>query len=160
MPFNELHKKYAHFFDHLEIPPPPQGKEAKCKYDNSFIMSIDAEWYQNGARNIVLSYQIATSTRSNTNNVIEYMECNKRLTLAEIVELGIKSVIPPESIPEFSSKKTIVVLISHNTVAEWSMLADRDEPHITKRLTVVRNSPITDGHPIKIVVADTSLLTF
>lgn len=146
--FSQLYTKYPRFFEHLETPP----NSKKQKYGNSFIMSIDAEWYEYGGRNIVLSYQIATTSKSKTNNIIKYMEHGKRLTLTEIVELGIQSVTTPEEFSALRGSKAIVVLISHNTVAEWSVLADRDEPYITKRLALVRNSPITDGHPIKLVV--------
>jgi hypothetical protein len=45
-------------------------------------------------------------------------------------------------------------LISHNVAAEWSVLEDRDQSHITKRISLVRGSPITDGDIIEIEIND------
>jgi len=151
MTFAELHTNYPHFFDHLEVIP-PSDSDKDPKYHNSFIMSIDAEWYEYGGRNVVLSYQIATASRTKTNNIIIYMEHKVRLTLAEIIAAGIKSITTAEEYAALNKSRTIAIIISHNMVAEWSTLLDRDEPHITKRLTVIRNSPITDFHPIKLFV--------
>lgn len=144
MSLKTLHSDYPHFFDHF----------LQRKYDRVFFMAIDAEWFDEGGKNTVLSYQIATAAQSCTNNVIVYMEHGKRLTLAEILVRGIRSVTPVEVFENLRGGKTLVVLVSHNFAAEWSVLADRDEPYITKRLTVIRKSPVTDGHPIKLVLND------
>jgi len=117
-------------------------------------MSYDAEWHEENGRNVVLSYQMATASREKTSNIIEYMRHGQRLTLAEIVELGIRSITTEEALNELRGLKVQVILISHHTTAEWSVLADRDEPYITKRLVEVRGSPITDGNAIKIAISN------
>lgn len=142
MSFNRLHEDYSPFF----------ADAVKKKDDRVIFMAIDAEWHVVGSRNVVLSYQIATASQAGTNNIIKYMEHGQRLKLAEIVELGIRSVTPSDVFETFRGGKTRVVLVSHNFAAEWSVLADRDEPYITKRLSIVRKSPITDGHSIKLVL--------
>lgn len=146
MSIEHLHTEYPHFFDHLETGIPRRS------YQRSFVMCLDAEWYAEGGRNVVLSYQICTAGRTATRNIIKFVSKGQRLTLAEIVALGIDSVTPPDRHEPHHAENTIVLLVSHNTVAEWSVLADRDEPHITKRLALVRKSPITDGHPIKLML--------
>ena len=81
------------------------------------------------------------------------MRPGKRLSLPEIVELGIRSVCKEEdALEQLLKKKVQVILISHNITAEWSVLADRDESYITRRLALVRKSPITDGNNIKITI--------
>jgi len=85
MTFATLHKTYADFFE--------KTREIKPKSSHVFFMAIDAEWYANGEKNIVLSYQIATSAVNKTDNIILYMQPGQRLTLAEIVERGVNSVV-------------------------------------------------------------------
>ena len=162
--FEMLHEKYAHFFEEV--------KEIRPKSDCVFFMCIDAEWYPNPLKsdqNIVLSYQIATASQEATNNIIKYMRPNQRLTLVEIVELGLKSVNPEkDKFNQLYNRKITVILISHNFTAEWSVLADRNESYITKRLALIRGQPITDGHAIilptkffrsvKVKIFDTMLL--
>jgi len=117
-------------------------------------MAFDAEWYQSGDRNVVLSYQIATVSRSGSQNIIEFVPPGKRLKLAEIVMLGVCSV-NGGSIPDnHTGARNLVILISHSTVAEWSVLADRDAPYIRKQLTAIRKSPVTSNRPIEIVLGD------
>lgn len=145
--FETLHKDFSNFF--IEV------KESTPKSDHVFFMCIDAEWYEdptNKDRNIVLSYQIATTSQEKTNNIIKYMAFGQRLTLSEIVELGIHSVISDEAYSQLRPSKVAVILISHNFTAEWSVLADRNESYITRRLALVRGQPITDGHAIKIEI--------
>jgi len=141
MSLETLHLDYPHFFDHF-----------LQKYDRVFFMAIDAEWFKEGGKNTVLSYQAATAAPTYTNNVITYMEPGKRLKLAEIIEFGLRSIKTEEPFDNLRGGKTLVVLISHHFAAEWSVLADRDEPYITERLTIIRKSPVTDGHPIKLVL--------
>lgn len=145
--FETLHQDFAAFFNEVQRSSP--------KSDHVFFMSIDAEWYMdptNSDRNIVLSYQIATASKVKTNNIIKYMPFRIRLTLAEIVELGIHSVISDEIYNQLRGSKILVIIISHNFTAEWSVLADRNESYITRRLSLVRGQPITDGHAIKLVI--------
>lgn len=162
--FETLHIDYAHFFDEV--------KESRPKSDTVFFMCIDAEWCVNPTnpdQNIVLSYQIATASKEGTNNIIIYIKQGRRLTLAEIVESGIRSIIAEDARYKQLRKSTIaVILISHNVTAEWSVLADRDESYITKRIALIRGQPITDGHaielpipsgkPVKVKIFDTMLL--
>lgn len=148
MDFNTLHNQYQHFFNIVENP------RVGGKYNNSYFMAFDAEWYQSGDRNVVLSYQIATVSRTASNNIIEFVAPGQRLKLAEIVEFGIRSVnngVIPEG---HATARNLVILISHSTVAEWSVLADRDAPYITSQLTSIRKSPVTSLLPINIVLGD------
>lgn len=120
-------------------------------------MAFDAEWYESGGQNVVISYQIATLSPTTGKNIIEYVKPEQRLTLAEIVELGIKSV-NGDQIPESHREAGImVILISHHVTAEWSVLADRKEPHITKNLTVIRKSPVTGITPIRLNLEDSTV---
>jgi len=151
MKFETLHTDYSHFFSHYEAHQNP-----KKAYGNVYYMAIDAEWYENGGRNVVLSYQIATASRERSNNIIKFMRCGKRLKLIEIVELGIESVT--SDIHTLYGTKILVILISHNLTAEWSVLEDRNELYITKRLKPVRKSPVTDHHCIKQVINDSILV--
>lgn len=146
MIFSYLHEAYAEFFEEV--------KNKRPKSDLVFFMSIDAEWYEDGSKNFVLSYQIATASETKTKNIIEYTVAGTRLTLAEVVELGLRSVISDEDFHYLRRKKITVILISHNVTAEWSVLADRDEPHITKRISQIRGQPTTETHPIKIEIND------
>jgi len=144
MIFEKLHTEYAHFFKHF-----------RPRYENVFFMSLDAEWYEYGGRNVVLSYQVATVSMYASNNVIKYMAPGERMTLVDCIQYGLKSVTTEESFNNLRDGNTLVVLVSHNFVAEYSVLADRDEEYLTKCLTVIRKSPITNGNTIKIVVDKT-----
>lgn len=144
-----LSERYAYFFDLVRHP-----RRRKTPYDNIYFMCMDAEWFESAGRNVVLSYQIATVSQQTDNNIIEYMLPDQRLSLADIVELGIRSV-NDGNIPESHRlERNLVILISHHVTAEWSVLADRKEPHITKHLDVIRKSPVTGITPIEITVAD------
>lgn len=145
-----LPSQYKPFFDLFEEPPVDPQKRPRA--DFVYYMGIDAEWHEELGRNVVLSYQIACLSRTTYKNTIKFVPKGKRLRLAELVELGIKSVNGGELPADHDMTRVRVVLISHNLAAEWSVLADRDEPHITKRLALVRRSPITDIHPIKILL--------
>lgn len=157
-----LSERYVNFFSLVEQP-----LRWKPPYLNIYFMCLDAEWYEVARRNVVLSYQIATVSRTTDNNIIEYMEPGKRLTLGEVVELGICSVNGGVMPDNHRNGQTLVVLISHHTSAEWSVLADRMEPHITRNLTVIRKSPVTgitpieiqaDNCPVDVHIYDTRLL--
>ena len=148
MDFNTLHTEYEHFFDIVKNP------KVGTSYNNAYFMAFDAEWYNLGGRNVVLSYQIATVSPSGSQNIIEFVPPGERLKLADIVEFGIRSV-NDGCIPEgHATSRNLVILISHSTVAEWSVLADRDAPYITSQLTAIRKSPVTSIHPIKIILGD------
>lgn len=158
-----LSQKYSTFFDLFETVP-----KLEFRYDRVYYMAIDAEWYESQGRNTVLSYQLATVSRTSSANIIKYVPAGERLTLPKLVGMGITSV-NGGSIPEDHQRgKTLVVLVSHNVAAEWSVLADRDESYITKKLTLIRRSPVTGAdsiditisrkYPISVKVFDTMLL--
>ena len=144
--FELLHETYALFFE--------SAKTGENRGSQTYFMAFDAEWHQVGNRNHVLSYQIATVSKSKSNNIIEYTIAGKRLFLAEIVKLGIRSVLSEEEFNDLRRKKILVILCSHNLTAEWSVLADRTESNITKYLGVIRSQPTTGMKPIKIEIDD------
>ena len=144
MSFERLHETYIHFFDEV--------MQLKPYYDCVFFMSFDAEWYADNGRNVILTYQIATCSLEKTANIIEYMDHGQRLTLAEIVEKGLRSVLTEAVYNKMGREDILIILVSHSTTAEWSALADRDEDYIMKRIVEVRGSPITDNHPIKLTL--------
>ena len=170
MDFCTLHKHYTDFFDYYEGKNDAGEYHDKWEhYDHVFYMALDTEWHKVGNRNNILSYQIATASRFKTHNKIEYTNAGQRLKLIELVELGLKSVMPDESLEELDKKKVGVFLVAHNFVAEWSSLADRDESYIIKRLDLIRKSPITKGRlkidqvinqsiDVRIALFDTMLL--
>jgi len=115
-------------------------------YDHVFYMALDAEWHQTGQRNNILTYQIATVSNSSSENIIKYTNAGQRLKLIELIEIGLRSVLPGGSLQFLDTKTICVFLIAHNLVAEWSALADREENYIIKTLDLIRKSPITKWH--------------
>ena len=144
----ELITEYRPFFDLIKT-----NRKKSVVYDDVYYVAIDAEWYEAGGRNVVLSYQLATVSESAINNIILYMSPGKRLELCELVEAGIKSVNGGQLPPFKSGRKVRVILIAHNFTAEWSVLADRDSDYITKNLMVIRKTPVTKS-PININLSD------
>lgn len=147
MSFYTLHTDYDMFFDYFE------GKDdtgefysKREHYDHVFYMALDAEWHRVGQRNNILSYQIATVSNSRSENTIKYTNAGQRLKLIELIELGLRSVMPGGSLQFLDTKTICVFLVAHNLVAEWSALADREEDYITKTLDLIRKSPITKWH--------------
>lgn len=139
-------------------------------YERVLTVFIDFEWYRFGGRNVLLSIQIAVVSPDGSRNVIFYSATGRRLkkklsvdahidcasdilaermTLEEIVEQAM--LINDEgNLVDRSVGKTRVLLVIHNSVAEWSMLRDRDADYIVKHLTSIRKSPVTGVHPIKL----------
>ncbi len=148
-PLEGLVGVYDRFFQVLAA-----GNRRQIGYDAVFFAALDAEWYVRGEQNIVLSYQIATLSRTACRNLIEYVPDGKRLCLAELVELGIRSIHEGSLPPAKLEDRTLLVLVSHNFVAEWSVLFDRGESHVTKRLVRIRKSPVTLKEPIKVHLSD------
>ena len=144
---------FSDFYDYLNH----ENTTNRQRYSSSrwYFMGFDAEWYQSDNRNIVLSYQICTHSGERTKNIIKYVQHGRRLSLLEIIELGLRSVNDGEIPVSHREGKTFVALISHNLAAEWSVLADRDADYITKRLVLIRKSPITDGFSIKLTLDKT-----
>lgn len=139
-------------------------------YSRAMTVFIDFEWYEYGGRNVLLSTQIAVVSADGAKNVIIYTRLGKRLkkgltpegyidatsdalkdrlTLAEIVEIAMRANDGGELVIR-KSGETRVILVIHNSVAEWSMLKDRDASTIVKRLTAIRKSPVTAMHPIEL----------
>jgi hypothetical protein len=144
-----LYERYSHFFDLVKFDP-----ILKKFYDVVYFMSLDAEWYERVGRNIIQSYQIATVSESSANNIILYQPPGKRMKLVELIDAGIASVHGGQLPPFQRGRKILVVLVAHYFTAEWSALADRDADYITKRLTVIRKTPVTGRSPIKVNLSD------
>lgn len=142
----------------------------RVKYDEVLTLFLDFEWFEFGGRNVPLSKQIACVSLESTTNRIYYSKIGERLkkglsidghlssstdavnerwTLDEIVE---QAMLQHDGgkLKKRKSGRTRIILVAHNTVAEWSMLADRDNDRIVKRLTAIRKSPVTGNHPIKL----------
>ena len=117
-------------------------------------MSLDAEWHESGGRNNVLSYQVATLSRTAVNNVIKYVDRGQRLSLEELVEIGIRSIHGGEIPEKLRCCYNKVLLVAHHVSAEWSVLRDRMEPHILSNLTVIRKSPVTGRNMITVEIGD------
>ncbi|BDV42759.1 hypothetical protein GURASL_16820 [Geotalea uraniireducens] len=157
-----LPEKYQDFFPICESRPwSPTG------HDRAYFMALDAEWFESGGQNVVISYQIATASSTSTNNIIQYVDPDERLTLAEIIELRIRSVSGGSIPPHKRNKCPLVILVAHHVTAEWSVLADRKEPYITRCLTAIRKSPVTnnslislevEGCPTDVRIFDTRLI--
>lgn len=138
--FNQIHKKYQAFF-----------ALGKGQYSAVFYIALDTEYKTEGKTNKLLSYQIATTSEYGTNNIILYMKPGERKTLAELGEAAIRSVVPSDMLAGLRGP-ILINVICHFSMAEWSALKDRDEPHIVTRLSVIRKSPVTGIHPINIVL--------
>jgi hypothetical protein len=149
---NTLYAQYVEYFELLKL-----DRRGEPKYDHVFVMGIDTETKQISSTSFnVLSYQVATVGQSGANNIIIYKPFNHpRSSLPEIIKAGICST---NSLPgnEFArnhaGKQILVIGVAHYAAAELSSLRDRDESYITKRLTLIQKCPITDGHPIKMVI--------
>ncbi len=142
----------------------------RIKYTRGMVVFIDFEWYRVGGRNVLLSIQIAVVSSDGSRNVIIYTRIGRRLrkklsdighidsskdavdermTLEEIVERAML-INDGGNLANRKIGKTRVLLVIHNSVAEWSMLKDRNAPEIIKKLTSIRKSPVTGVHPIKV----------
>jgi len=141
-----LPQRYAPFnhylmFDHL----------GKRRYDKIYFVIIDTEYCRDGSCNKAISYQILTVSESDAVNGIVIVESGQRLSLSELIEQGI-AWVHGGAIPDDyrqNNSLTLVVLVAHFFVAEWTMLADRDDEYITSKLNVVRKCPVTLLDPIQ-----------
>ena len=140
------------------------------EYERILALFLDFEWFQFGGRNVLLSVQAAVISPDSATNRIYYTKIGRRVKKGLSIEghlaSGADAVDERWSLEEIveqamlqhdggklakrKSGKTRVLLVAHNTVAEWSMLADRDHSRITKRITAIRKSPVTSVHPIKL----------
>lgn len=143
-----LYEKYASFF---EIAAKNRRWQTYLR-DQVYFLSLDAEWHEVAGRNTVLSYQVCTVSNEAEQNIIEYMEPGQRLSLAQIVSLGVRSVHGGAIPDSHRHSPSLIVLISHHVAAEWSTLSDRMADHILGKITVVRKSPITGPNPIELIV--------
>lgn len=121
-------------------------------YDQVYFFALDAEWYPDGTQNVVISYQMGTVSEAAATNEIIYVRPGQRLRLIQLIEKALATVHGGEIPASYRQRdpRTLVVLIAHNTVAEWSVLQDRDSGAITKKLTTIRKSPVTGSEPIAI----------
>lgn len=147
----DLCKEYRDFFDLMKV-----NQKGRKVYDEVFFASLDAEWHELHKRNNVLSYQIATVAPMEANNIILYMRPGQRRKLIELIEVGIASVHGGQLPPFKPKRKILMILVAHNFTAEWSVLADRDAPYITKNLMVIRKTPVTSHRPIKLNLSDST----
>lgn len=144
MSVESLIGKYRNIFSYFE----------RKKRFNVIIISFDAEWQEFGGKNRVISYQIASLVRHDAKNVIEYMQNDQRLSLEEVVEIGIRSVHDGQLPDLLRNEPTFVLLIAHHVTAEWSVLRDRRSPHILSNLTVIRKSPVCGRSAIPIELSN------
>lgn len=160
-----LSQEYAEILEVMHF-----KNNGRTKYEEALTGFIDFEWFQFGGHNVLISVQIMCVSLESTTNRIYYTKIGERLKkglsieghlssdaetlkerwkLEEIVE---QTMLQHDGgkLKKRKSGRTRVILVAHNTVAEWSMFADRDEDRIVKRLTSIRKSPVTGNHPIKL----------
>ena len=163
--FEKLHDIYSDILKALH-----EKNGGRICYERVLTVFIDFEWYRFGGRNVLLSIQIAVVSPDGSRNVIFYsatgrrlkkklsvdahIDCAsdvlaERLTLEEIVEQAML-INDDGYLVNRSEGKTRMLLVIHNSVAEWSMLRDRDADYIIKHITSIRKSPVTGVHPIKL----------
>lgn len=139
-------EQYRHFFKIAKR----RGK--KSAFDHVYFISLDAEWVHRFIRNRLICFQLAVfSERCSVNNFYMVSE-GRRPDMAEIADKAIRAanggIIPDDHL----RKKVLICLVAHNATAEFSILADRDEPHVTDAITLVRNSTITLNQPISVTL--------
>lgn len=163
--FEELHNDNKDILAVLH-----QKNGGRIQYKRVMVVFIDFEWYRFGGRNVLLSIQIAVVSPDGSWNVIFYTPVGSRLlkklsdnghidsskdavderiTHEEIVEQAML-ITDGGSLANRKTDTTRVLLVIHNSVAEWSMFKDRNDPKIVKKLTSIRKSPVTGVHPIKL----------
>lgn len=128
-----LLKTYSHIFDVLELTP-----KGNAKGDVS-IGGVDSEYEEvdKARRNWVLSYQVASFSRSGYGEEIHITKHRKRLTLKQVVRMHLRAAYGGK-IP---SGKLQVFLVAHFSGAEGSVLADRKE--VVKSMRSVRKSLVS-----------------
>lgn len=121
-------------------------------YDSVYPIAIDTEWYPDGDRNCIISYQLAAVSAHHAVNRIIYVRPGDRLKLGELIENAIAFLHGGEVPVGFreGNPRILIVLIAHNFVAEWSALEDRDEKYIVDKLSPIRKCPVTGIEPIKL----------
>lgn len=167
--FEALPSRFPRFFTRFDAPFAPRTrKKRRIKrgakhnrqrlYSQIYYVGLDVEWQRDPSykdRNRIVSSQLAIVSRDRTASIIKMSEGGERLRLEDLVRLAIQSVndgkVPPLSANKLS--RALVVLVAHHTPAEWSSLADRDEPHIARRLTEIRGSVVTGNAPIELSLA-------
>ena len=160
---------FSHYFEqYSQLLEPIENKKSETKYQ--VFLSIDTEYVQETAKkNRCLSYQIASvmldpnDGKIKTNNIIRFVVNDNRLEFKELVKIGVESLDI-----NLDNLKLLIHVIAHLFTAEWSMLKDKKDPELLKKLTNVRKTPITTGKIIKtrflknpdveIVIHDTMLI--
>lgn len=139
-------EQYQHFFDIAK------RRNKKPSYDFVYFVSLDAEWVYRNPRNHLICYQIACCSKVNATNNFYLVPEGRRPDMAEIADKAIRAanggVIPEDHL----RKNVLICLVAHNATAEFSILADRDKPHVTDAITLVRNSTITLNQPISVTL--------
>ena len=146
-PLLGLPERYAPFRERVRF-----DFRGNLLYDQVFFLALDTEWTGEGNRNRIICYQMGCVSDTAATNEIVYVEPGQRLRLIQIVEKAVAMVHGGEIPADYrdADPRTLVVLIAHNTVAEWSALLDRDRGYITGKLTAIRKCPVTGIKPIEI----------
>lgn len=141
-----LPEQYKHFFALKK------GQRGQRPFDYVYYTALDAEWVCRLGRNHLLSFQIASCSAERVSNDIYLVPEGRRPEMAEIATKAIAAVnggIIPAS---HHGKRVLINLICHNSVAEYSILDDRDKPLITEAISTVRGSVITLNNTIKLTL--------
>ena len=145
-PIESLPEKYAHFFYFCR----KNGRHGT--YDRVYFAALDAEWTKRINKNHLLCFQLAACSDRRYENNLYMVPEGQRPDLQEIVDKLIRSVndgVIPES---HHRQKILICLACHNTTAEFSILNDRDKPHIFEAINLVHKSPVTLLTPIEITL--------
>lgn len=112
---------------------------------NTYLISIDTEYTQvTRYSNTCLSYQISALRTEDDEYQEKFIdiENNERKTLAELIEITL-DLFTEVAVGE----RTHIKLIAHNSIAEVSMLADKEQ--YIKNLQIIRKT-LTTKNPINI----------
>jgi hypothetical protein len=147
LPLQGLPEQYAPFHDCFLL-----DRFGNRQYDKVYFLAIDTEWYPDGGRNCILSYQLATVSVVNAVNRIIYVRPGERLTFIEAIESGIANLHGGNVPTNFrvGEPRVLIVVIAHNFVSEWSALKDRDSEAIVNKLSLIRKCPVTGLKPIEL----------
>lgn len=139
-------EQYRHFFQIAKR----GGK--KTSYDHAYFIGLDAEWVYRFGRNYLLCFQIVIFSECCSVNNLYLVFDGRRPDMAEIADKAIRAVNGGAIPDDHLRKKVLICLVAHNATAEFSILADRDKPHVTDAIALVRNSTITLNQPIPVTL--------
>ncbi|TLM69231.1 MAG: hypothetical protein FDZ69_00220 [Deltaproteobacteria bacterium] len=141
-----LPEKYSLFFKLKK------GQRGQRPFDYVYYTALDAEWVRRYERNHLLSFQIASCSAEMVSNDLYVVPAGRRPELAEIAAKAIAAVNGGSIPASHHGKRILLNLICHNSVAEYSILDDRDKPAITEAISTVRGSVITLNNTIKLTL--------